>query len=202
MSTPSMRTAPLNTSTILKRATIMLLFPAPVRPQMPTLIPPSMRTVSPLRTGSRPSLYLIHTPLNSIPPTLGHSVVESKLSCDPSKPRALSPVFVLPRSLRLLELPRRSPILPAAPLPVFQLEISWGSDVYSKVRSTEVKNACRSIDIWTHLMSQHVKAKNGKKQRVQRVCRILLKQCRQLKRIHHGETCVGHIDRASGFHES
>ena len=43
-------------STILKRASVRLLFPAPVRPTMPTFWPPSISKDTSLRIKSRPSL--------------------------------------------------------------------------------------------------------------------------------------------------
>jgi hypothetical protein len=62
---------PVSISTILLRAKLIVLFPAPVLPTIPTLEPPSIFKLSPLRTKSVFGLYLSSTSLNSMVPLLG-----------------------------------------------------------------------------------------------------------------------------------
>jgi len=68
----SIKIAPFSISTILLIAKLMVLFPAPVLPTMPTFYPPSILKFRPLRTKSVFGRYLSSTSLNSIDPTLPH----------------------------------------------------------------------------------------------------------------------------------
>lgn len=76
MSAPPMNISePVSATTIRNRAWIMLDFPAPVRPTIPTFWPPSILKLISLSTGSNFSLYLIEKCLNSTLATAGQLLV-------------------------------------------------------------------------------------------------------------------------------
>jgi len=89
ISTPSIRIWPASFSTILVRARLNVLFPAPVLPTTPTLSPALIFILHPLRTSSVVGLYLSSTSLISISPFCGHYSSSclgcSKFSCGISR---------------------------------------------------------------------------------------------------------------------
>lgn len=72
MSTPSMKMFPVSFSTILVRARLKVLFPAPVLPTIPILCPPYILVEHFLSTRSVFSLYLSSTSFRTISPFCGH----------------------------------------------------------------------------------------------------------------------------------
>jgi len=85
MSTPSTRILPASLSTILVRARLKVLFPAPVLPTIPILSPAFIFILHPLRTRSVVGLYLRSTSSITISPFCGHDLSSclgySKFSC-------------------------------------------------------------------------------------------------------------------------
>ena len=65
---PSMRILPLDIYVTPSRVLIIVVFPAPVRPTMPTFSPDSILQFIPLMTSGRSFLYLTFSCLNSSAP--------------------------------------------------------------------------------------------------------------------------------------
>ena len=75
ISTPSIQIDPFSNSTILLMAKLIVLFPAPVLPTIPTFYPPSTLKLKDFKTNSVLGLYLSSTSLNSIwPPCVDYEV--------------------------------------------------------------------------------------------------------------------------------
>mmetsp|Transcript_7157 Transcript_7157/g.10476 ORF Transcript_7157/g.10476 Transcript_7157/m.10476 type:complete len:213 (+) Transcript_7157:623-1261(+) len=72
-SIPSSIIEPDSSSTSRKRATVTVVFPAPVRPTIPHRLPPSTTNESPVKARGKPLRYLRQTLSNSTRPSLGHA---------------------------------------------------------------------------------------------------------------------------------